>query len=277
MNKDEEQLVNRTALLKEITKTEKSRDWKRAQALFRSLNSGRRTFIGSLNTPSGQQIGVTREMRSLAIGKSVGSEITGPHGRGYKNLDASLAFGNTFPGDGSSMYSKPKKTGVTRMTDLKRAALGFMIGESVSMWPDQVNYRVDPTSKSRSRLYRRMSKGAFDAYELNPYGLVGDEIQVAQGMRRGSDKFQPRNAKGQLKKQVTWNPRDLMRPLAQMAAGQGMKHVVKSVSGDPRAQLAIELLGAANAATEQFTGKDFAGHYQDANLNFRKSGFMTTP
>ena len=35
MTKDEEQLVNRTALLKEIVKTEKSRDWKRAEALLR--------------------------------------------------------------------------------------------------------------------------------------------------------------------------------------------------------------------------------------------------
>ena len=276
MTKDEEQLVNRTALLKEITKTDKSRDWKRAEALLRSLSSGRRTFQGTIMR-GGQKIGIERHMRSLAIGKDVQSDVTIPMGRGFKNLDATLSFGNTFPGDGGGMFSKPKKTGVTKMTPLKRAALGFMIGESVSMWPDQVNYRVDPTSKSRSRLYRRMSKGAFDAYEKNPYGMVGGGYEVAQGMRRGPDKFQPRDIKGRVKKQVQWNPKDLMKPLVQMAAGQGMKHVIKSVAGDPRAQLAIDLMQAADAGLTQATGKGFSGHYQDANLNFRNTGFMTTP
>ena len=41
---DEELLKNRTALLKEITKVGKERDWRRAEALPRSLGSGRRTF-----------------------------------------------------------------------------------------------------------------------------------------------------------------------------------------------------------------------------------------
>ena len=279
MTKDEEQLVNRTALLKEIVKTEKSRDWKRAQALLRSLSSGRRTYQGSIRMGD-EKVGVQRLMRSLAIGKSVNSDVTVPMGRGTKNLDASLSFGNTFPGDGGGMFAKPNKTGPRAMTPLKRAALGFMIGESVSMWPDQVNYRVDPTSKSRSRLYRMMSKGAFDAYtereEFYRYSDM-DGPQVAQGMRRKADKWQPRNAKGQLKKQVQWNPKDLMKPLVQMAAGQGMKTVIKSVAGDPRAQLAIDLMQAADAGLTAATGKGFSGHYQDANLNFRNTGFMTTP
>ena len=276
MTKDEEQLVNRTALLKEIVKTEKSRDWKRAEALLRSLGSGRRTFQGTINM----------EVRRLASKGTCGhlllARMCNPISRSLwdvalKNMDATLSFGNTFPGDGGGMFSKPSKTGPRAMTPLKRAALGFMIGESVSRWPDQVNYRVDPTSKSRSRLYRMMSKGAFDAYEKNPYGMVGGGYEVAQGMRRGPDKFQPRDIKGRLKKQVQWNPKDLMKPLVQMAAGQGMKHVIKSVAGDPRAQLAIDLMQAADAGLTQATGKGFSGHYQDANLNFRNTGFMTTP
>ena len=276
MTKDEEQLVNRTALLKEIVKTDKSRDWKRAEALLRSLGSGRRTFTGPLEPWRGEKIGVSRDMRSLAIGKEVHSSVTMPQGRGIKNLQAGLSFGNTFPGDGSSMYDKPKKTGITKMTPLKRAALGFIIGDSISAWPDKdLNYRVDPTDRARSRLYRMMSGGAIDAYEKGPGRLYRE--QVAQGIRRGEDKFQPRNAKGQLKKQVTWNPKSLKQPLVDMAIGKGMKYIVKGAVGDPRAQLAIDLLQAADAGLTQATGKGFSGHYQDANLNFRETGFMTTP
>ena len=191
---DEELLKNRTALLKEITKVGKERDWRRAEALLRSLGSGKRTHTRSLRTSEGDQYGISRNMRSLAVGKSVGSDVQMPmFGRGVKNLEAGLEFGNTFPGDGSTRYGKPKKTGPRRMTPLKRAALGFMIGDSISSWPNKdLNYRVDPTDKARSRLYRMMSQGAIDAY-TDKRGR-----QVAQGMRRGEDKFQPRNAKGRM-------------------------------------------------------------------------------
>ena len=273
---DEELLKNRTALLKEITKVDKERDWRRAEALLRSLGSGRRTFTGPLETWRGEKIGVNRDMRSLAIGKEVNSSVTVPQGRGYKNLQAGLAFGNTFPGDGSSIYDKPKKTGVTKMTPLKRAALGFMIGDSIQSWPNKdLNYRVDPTDKARSRLYRMMSGGAIDAYEKGVGRLYRE--QVAQGMRRGEDKFQPRNAKGQMKKQVTWNPKSLKQPLVDMAIGKGMKYIVKGAVGDPRAQLAIDIASTLNSLTKATTGKDFSEHYQDASERFKESGEFTTP
>lgn len=275
---DEELLKNRTALLKEITKVGKERDWRRAEALLRSLGSGKRTYTGRIETRGGQPIGISRTMRSLAIGKSVDSSVTAPRGRGYKNLDAGLSFGNTFPGDGSSIYDKPKKTGVTKMTPLKRAALGFMIGDTISKWPDKnLNYRVDPTSKSRSRLYRMMSGGAIDAYEVNPHGFSDGGAQTAQGMRRGEDKFQPRNAKGQMKKQVTWNPKSLKQPLVDMAIGKGMKYIAKGAVGDPRAQLAIDIASTLNSLTKATTGKDFSEHYQDASERFKESGEFTTP
>lgn len=273
---DEELLKNRTALLKEITKVGKERDWRRAEALLRSLGSGRRTYTGRIETRSGQPIGITRTMRSLAIGKSVDSSVTAPRGRGYKNLDAGLSFGNTFPGDGSSIYDKPNKTGVRKMTPLKRAALGFMIGDTISKWPDKdLNYRVDPTDKARSRLYRMMSGGAIDAYSTRPGSLFSDE--VAQGIRRGEDKFQPRNAKGQMKKQVTWNPKSLKKPLYDMAIGKGMKYIAKGVVGDPRAQLAIDIASTLNSLTKAVTGKDFSEHYQNASERFKDSGEFTTP
>ena len=273
---DEELLKNRTALLKEITKVGKERDWRRAEALLRSLGSGRRTYTGRIETRMGDPLGISRTMRSLAIGKEVNSTVTAPRGRGYKNLDAGLSFGNTFPGDGSSMYDKPKKTGVTKMTPLKRAALGFMIGDTISKWPDKdLNYRVDPTDKARSRLYRMMSGGAIDAYSTRPGSLLSDE--VAQGIRRGEDKFQPRNAKGQVKKQVNWNPKSLKNALYDMAIGKGMKYVATGVMGDKRAQLLMTAVDMANAMTEQATGKDLQGHYQDASEKFKKSGEFTTP
>ena len=273
---DEELLKNRTALLKEITKVGKERDWRRAEALLRSLGSGRRTFTGPLETFRGEKIGVLRDMRSLAIGKEVNSTLTMPQGRGIKNLQAGLSFGNTFPGDGSSIYDKPKKTGVTKMTPLKRAALGFMIGDQIQSWPNKdLNYRVEPTDKARSRLYRIMSKGAIDAYSTRPGSLLSDE--VAQGMRRGEDKFQPRNVKGQMKKQVTWNPKSLKQPLVDMAIGKGMKYIAKGAVGDPRAQLAIDIASTLNSLTKAATGKDFSEHYQDASDRFKESGEFTTP
>lgn len=273
---DEELLKNRTALLKEITKVGKERDWRRAEALLRSLGSGRRTFTGPLETFRGEKIGVLRDMRSLAIGKEVNSTLTMPQGRGIKNLQAGLSFGNTFPGDGSSIYDKPKKTGVTKMTPLKRAALGFMIGDQIQSWPNKdLNYRVEPTDKARSRLYRMMSKGAIDAYSTRPGSLLSDE--VAQGMRRGEDKFQPRNVKGQMKKQVTWNPKSLKQPLVDMAIGKGMKYIAKGAVGDPRAQLAIDIASTLNSLTKAATGKDFSEHYQDASDRFKDSGEFTTP
>ena len=273
---DEELLKNRTALLKEITKVGKERNWRRAEALLRSLGSGRRTYTGRIETRSGSPYGISRSMRSLAIGKMVDSTVTAPRGRGYKNLDAGLSFGNTFPGDGSSIYDKPKKTGVTKMTPLKRAALGFMIGDSIQSWPNKdLNYRVDPTDKARSRLYRMMSGGAIDAYSTRP-GSVFNE-QVAQGMRRGEDKFQPRNAKGQMKKQVTWNPKSLKQPLYDMAIGKGMKYLATGVMGDKRAQLLMTAFDVANQVTKQATGEDLSQHYERAGQRFKESGEFTTP
>ena len=272
---DEELLKNRTALLKEITKVGKERDWRRAEALLRSLSSGRRTFTGPLEI-DGFRLGNTRSMRSLAIGKEVNTDLMIAGGRGSKNLDASLEFGNAFPGDGSTTYSKPKKTGPTKMTPLKRAALGFMIGDSMQSWPDKdLNYRVDPTDKARGRLYRMMTGGAIDSYpkrETRPGGA-----QVAQGMRKGEDKFQPRNAKGQMKPMVNWNPKSLKENLVKMAMGQGMKYITRGAVGDARSQLLMTAVDMANAMTEQATGKDFAGHYQDASEKFKKSGEFTTP
>ena len=273
---DEELLKNRTALLKEITKVGKERDWRRAEALLRSLGSGRRTFTGPLETWRGEKVGVSRDMRSLAIGKEVSSSVTMPQGRGTKNLQAGLSFGNTFPGDGSSIYDKPKKTGVTKMTPLKRAALGFMIGDSIQSWPNKdLNYRVDPTDKARSRLYRMMSGGAIDAYEKGVGRLYRE--QVAQGIRRGEDKFQPRNAKGQMKKQVTWNPKSLKEPLYDMAIGKGMKYLATGIMGDKRAQLLMTAFDVANQVTKQATGEDLSQHYERAGQRFKDSGEFTTP
>ena len=273
---DEELLKNRTALLKEITKVGKERDWRRAEALLRSLGSGRRTFTGPLETWRGEKVGVSRDMRSLAIGKEVSSSVTMPQGRGIKNLQAGLSFGNTFPGDGSSIYDKPKKTGVRKMTPLKRAALGFMIGDSIQSWPNKdLNYRVDPTDKARSRLYRMMSGGAIDAYEKGVGRLYRE--QVAQGIRRGEDKFQPRDAKGRMKKQVNWNPKSLKQPLVDMAIGKGMKYLATGVIGDQRAQLLMTAFDVANHITKQATGEDLSQHYERAGQRFKKSGELTTP
>jgi hypothetical protein len=269
---DEELLKNRTALLKEITKVGKERDWRRAEALLRSLGSGRRTFTGPLETWRGQKVGVKRDMRSLAIGKEVNSAVTMPQGRGFKNLQAGLSFGNTFPGDGSSIYDKPKKTGVTKMTPLKRAALGFMIGDQIQSWPNKdLNYKVEPTDKARSRLYRMMSGGAIDAYT----DKLGYE--TAQGMRRGEDKFQPRGAKGRMQKQVTWNPKSLKKPLYDMAIGKGMKYLATGVIGDQRAQLLMTAFDVANQITKQATGEDLSQHYERAGERFKDSGEFTTP
>lgn len=273
---DEELLKNRTALLKEITKVGKERDWRRAEALLRSLGSGKRTWTDTVRAGTGQPVAADRTIRSLAIGKEVDTRVGMPTGRGFKNMDATLSFGNTFPGDGSSMYAKPKKTGVTKMTPLKRAALGFMIGDQIQAWPNKdLNYRVLPTDKARSRLYRMMSKGAIDAYSTRPGSLLSNE--VAQGIRRGEDKFQPRNVKGQMKKQVTWNPKSLKQPLVDMAIGKGMKYITKGAVGDPRAQLAIEVASTLNSLTKATTGKDFSEHYQDASERFKESGELTTP
>ena len=273
---DEELLKNRTALLKEITKVGKERDWRRAEALLRSLGSGRRTYSRTTTAGDGTAIGVDRTMRALAIGKEVGTHVGMPTGRGVKNLQAGLSFGNTFPGDGSSIYAKPKKTGVTRMTPLKRAALGFMIGDSIQSWPNKdLNYRVDPTDKARSRLYRMMSGGAIDAYTTRPGSLFSG--QTAQGIRRGEDKFQPRNAKGQMKKQVTWNPKSLKQPLVDMAIGKGMKYLATGVMGDKRAQLLMTAFDVANQVTKQATGEDLSQHYERAGQRFKDSGEFTTP
>ena len=273
---DEELLKNRTALLKEITKVGKERDWRRAEALLRSLGSGKRTYTGTVTASTGQPVAVDRTMRSLAIGKSVDTRVGMPTGRGVKNMQAGLSFGNTFPGDGSSIYDKPNKSGVRKMTPLKRAALGFMIGDSISSWPNKdLNYRVDPTDKARSRLYRMMSKGAIDAYSTRPGSLLSDE--TAQGIRRGEDKFQPRNAKGQMKKQVTWNPKSLKQPLVEMAIGKGMKYLATGVMGDKRAQLLMTAFDVANQVTKQATGEDLSQHYERAGQRFKESGEFTTP
>ena len=273
---DEELLKNRTALLKEITKVGKERDWRRAEALLRSLGSGRRTYTGTIRAGDGTAVGVDRTMRALAIGKSVDTRVGMPTGRGVKNLQAGLAFGNTFPGDGSSTYDKPKKTGVRKMTPLKRAALGFMIGDTIQSWPNKdLNYSVYPTDKARSRLYRMMSGGAIDAYEKG-YGEVYRE-QVAQGIRRGEDKFQPRDVKGRMKKQVTWNPKSLKKPLYDMAIGKGMKYLATGIMGDKRAQLLMTAFDVANQVTKQATGEDLSQHYERAGQRFKESGEFTTP
>lgn len=268
---DEELLKNRTALLKEITQVGKERDWRRAEALLRSLGSGRRTELKPMKF-EGMTLGTNRTMRSLAIGKEVDTDLMVSAGRGTKNLDASLSFGNTFPGDGSSIYDKPKKTGVTKMTPLKRAALSFMIGDQIQSWPNKdLNYRVDPTDKARSRLYRMMTKGAIDAYS-DKRGH-----QVAQGLRRGEDKFQPRGVKGRMQKQVTWNPKSLKQPLVDMAIGKGMKYLATGVMGDKRAQLLMTAFDVANQVTKQATGEDLSQHYERAGQRFKESGELTTP
>lgn len=187
------------------------KETKQAQALLRSLQSGKRTFRGTETRPVSGRNGGRARIANVDVVKTELPAVN--KGVSITNLDTptknptfDLSFQNLEFGQLGSRGTRPASIYAAdpNMTRVKQAALQWMVGNLVANeTPSQANWDIFPTTKARGRLYRRWSEGAF-----------GSE----KGMRVNETTWQSRDPQGRFKSRVTWDPKNLQAPLENLAS-----------------------------------------------------------
>lgn len=245
--------------LKELIRAVKNKDQVRAQALLRSLSTGKyKQRLGSSDLQ-------TISSRINPIGYSIESDIMGPGtwtNKGKIPL-ADISFANYESG-----YAQPEpRTGVTKaaggqkVTPLKRAALMYALGDTISDWPKKTAYEIYPSDEKRARLYRMKTQGAF--------APVPGTSEI-RGIRQKEDIFQPRVEKGRFGKQVKFNPESLKQDLVNMAAGRGLATATRQLL-PAKARMAVEAGLLIDDFLRSVTGKGLSDVYNEAKERFMES------
>ncbi len=245
--------------LKELIRAVKNKDQVRAQALLRSLSSGK--YKQRLGSPDMQTIssGIN------PIGYSVESDIMGPGtwtNKGKIPL-ADISFANYKSGfvQPSPRAGVDKAAGGQKVSPLKRAALMYALGDTISDWPEKTAYEIYPSDERRARLYRMKTQGAFAP-------VPGKS--VISGVRQKEDIFQPRVEKGRFGKQVQFNPESLKQDLINMAAGRGLAASMRQML-PPKARIAAEAGLMLDDFLRSMTGKGVSDVYKEAEDRFTES------
>jgi len=251
--------------LKELIRAIKNKDQVRAQALLRSLSSGK--YKQASNDAYSRRISTAIN----PIGYAVQSDIMDPgqgrnKGRGKIPL-ADINFENYASG-----YDQPspkagvgKATGGQKVTPLKRAALMYALGDTISDWPEKTAYEIYPSDERRARLYRMKTQGAFAPVPGQTEGL-----HVIRGIRQKEDIFQPRVEKGRFGRQVQFNPESLKQDLVKMAAGRGLNVATRQML-PPQARVAVEAGLLVDDFLRSVTGKGLSDVYNEAKERFTES------
>ena len=245
--------------LKELIRAVKNKDQVRAQALLRSLGSGK--YKTKLGTPDFQVIvsGIN------PIGYSVESNIESAKQSGRRgNLPlADINFSNYQSGfvQPSPRAGVDKAAGGQKVTPLKRAALMYALGDTISDWPEKTAYEIYPSDERRARLYRMKTQGAFAP-------VPGKS--VISGVRQKEDIFRPRVEKGRFGKQVQFNPESLKQDLVNMAAGRGLNVATRQLL-PANARMAVEAGLMIDDFLRSVTGKGLSDVYNEAKERFTES------
>lgn len=255
--------------LKELIRAVKNKDQVRAQALLRSLGSGKYKRV------SPDPYGKTIRSNINPIGYSVESDIRNPVPpiTRRKIPVADINFENYASG-----YDQPspkagagKAAGGQKVTPLKRAALMYALGDTISDWPEKTAYEIYPSDERRARLYRMKTQGAFAPIP----GRTG--IPAIRGIRQKEDIFQPRVEKGRFGKQVQFNPESLKQDLINMAAGRGLAASMRQML-PPKARIAAEAGLMLDDFLKSMTGKGISDVYNEASERFTESDdYWATP
>lgn len=249
--------------LKELIRAVKNKDQVRAQALLRSLGSGKYKRV------SPDPYGKTISSDINPIGYSVLSDIRNPVPpiTRRKIPVADINFENYASG-----YDQPspkagvgKAAGGQKVTPLKRAALMYALGDTISDWPEKTAYEIYPSDERRARLYRMKTQGAFA-----PIPGQTDGIPVIKGIRQKEDIFQPRVEKGRFGKQVQFNPESLKQDLINMAAGRGLNVATRQLL-PANARMAVEAGLMIDDFLRSVTGKGLSDVYNEAKERFTES------
>ena len=242
--------------LKELIRAIKNKDQVRAQALLRSLSSGKYK-----QTRGGTDVR-NIQSRINPIGYTVSANIADPEFLGTKGTlpVSDVNFASTRTG-----YAQPSPkglgTGKAQVTPLKRAALMYALGDAISEWPEKTAYEITPSDERRARLYRMKTKGAF--------APVPGKTDIV-GIRRKQDVFQPRVEKGRFGKQVQFNPESLKQDLIKMAAGRGLNVATRQLL-PPQARVAVEAGLMVDDFLRSVTGKGLSDIYNEAKERFTES------
>ena len=249
--------------LKDLIRAIKNKDQVRAQALLRSLGSGKYK-----QTRGGTDVR-NIQSRINPIGYTVSANIADPAFLGTKeNLPVSdVNFASTRTG-----YAQPSPKGLgsgkAQVTPLKRAALMYALGDAISDWPEKTAYEITPSDDRRARLYRMKTKGAF--------APVPGKTDIV-GIRRKQDVFQPRVEKGRFGKQVQFNPESLKQDLVNMAAGRGLAAATRQLL-PAKARMAAEAGLMIDDFLRSVTGKGLSDVYREASDRFTESdGYYAVP
>lgn len=242
--------------LKDLIRAIKNKDQVRAQALLRSLGSGKYKL-----TRGGPDI-KNIESRINPIGYKISSNITNP---AFLGTQGTLPVSDVNFMSTRSGYRQPSPKGVgtpkAQVTPLKRAALMYALGDAISNWPEKTAYEISPTDERRARLYRMKTQGAF--------APVPGDTQI-KGIRRKEDIFQPRVEKGRFGKQVQFNPESLKQDLINMAAGRGLNVATRQML-PPQARAAVEAGLLVDDFLRSVTGKGLSDVYNEAKERFTES------
>lgn len=245
--------------LKELIRAVKNKDQVRAQALLRSLSSGKYKRVST------SQYGQRISSGINPIGYSIQSDIGNPEPSltGRKIPVADINFENYASG-----YEQPspkagvgKAAGGQKVTPLKRAALMYALGDTISDWPEKTAYEIYPSDERRARLYRMKTQGAFAP-------VPGKS--VIRGVRQKEDIFQPRVEKGRFGKQVQFDPQSLKQDLINMAAGRGLNVATRQML-PANARMAVEAGLMVDDFLRSVTGKGISDVYNEAKERFTES------
>lgn len=242
--------------LKELIRAIKNKDQVRAQALLRSLGSGKYKYRGGSTDVRSMQNKIN------PIGYTVSANIADPAFLGTKG---SLPVSDVNFASTRSGYAQPSPKGLgsskAQVTPLKRAALMYALGDAISEWPEKTAYEITPSDDRRARLYRMKTKGAF--------APVPGKVEIV-GMRKKQDIFQPRVEKGRFGKQVQFNPESLKQDLINMAAGRGLNVATRQLL-PANARMAVEAGLMIDDFLRSVTGKGLSDVYNEAKERFMES------
>ena len=248
--------------LKDLIRAIKNKDQVRAQALLRSLGSGKYK-----QTRGGTDVR-NIQSRINPIGYTVSTNIATPEFLGTQGTlpVSDVNFASTRTG-----YAQPSPKGAgsgkAQVTPLKRAALMYALGDAISDWPEKTAYEITPTDERRARLYRMKTQGAFAP-------VPGQKDII--GIRRKEDVFQPRVEKGRFGKQVQFNPESLKQDLIKMAAGRGLNVATRQLL-PPKARMAAEAGLMIDDFLRSVVGKGLSDVYNEARERFESGEYFTTP
>ena len=255
--------------LKELIRAIKNKDQVRAQALLRSLSSGKYKRVST------SQYGQRIRSNINPIGYSIQSDIGYPESSLTKRKIpvADINFANFASGfdQPSPKAGVGKAAGGQKVTPLKRAALMYALGDTISDWPEKTAYEIYPSDERRARLYRMKTQGAFAPVPGQTEGLP-----VIRGIRQKEDIFQPRVEKGRFGRQVQFNPESLKQDLVKMAAGRGLNVATRQLL-PPKARMAVEAGLMIDDFLRSVTGKGLSDVYNEAKERFESGGYFTTP